>query len=88
VVLHNAPKNRQLEALQQVRIMIAFDRNFRPMPELQSELISREPLWIALNQRNPLAQKASIRYLKGINTYANNIGLQQAPTPRIFSTQR
>lgn len=60
VVLHNAPKDRQLEALQQGRIMIAFDRYFRQMPELQSELISQEPLWIALNQRNPLAQKASI----------------------------
>ena len=60
VVLHNAPKDRQLEALQQGRIMIALDRYFRPMPELQSELITQEPLWIALNQRNPLAQKSSI----------------------------
>jgi DNA-binding transcriptional LysR family regulator len=60
VVLHNAPKNRQLEALQQGRIMIAFDRYFREHPELQSELIYREPLWMALNQRNPLAQKANI----------------------------
>lgn len=60
VVLHNAPKNRQIEALQQGRVMIAFDRYFRPVPELQSELICQEPLWIALNQRNPLAQKASI----------------------------
>ncbi|HSN80729.1 MAG TPA: LysR substrate-binding domain-containing protein, partial [Rhodoferax sp.] len=50
----------QLEALQQGRIMIALDRYFRPMPELQSELITQEPLWIALNQRNPLAQKSSI----------------------------
>ncbi|MCM2297441.1 LysR family transcriptional regulator [Rhodoferax sp.] len=60
VVLHNAAKDRQLEALQQGRIMIAFDRYFRPVPELQSELISQESLWIALNQRNPLAQKSSI----------------------------
>lgn len=60
VVLHNAPKNRQLEALQQGRIMIAFDRYFRQAPELQSELISQEPLWIAVNQRNPLAQRACI----------------------------
>lgn len=60
VVLHNAPKDRQLEALQQGRIMIAFDRYFRQVPELQSELISQELLWMALNQRNPLAQKASI----------------------------
>ena len=60
VVLHNAPKNRQLEALQQGRITIAFDRYFRPLPELQSELVSREPLWFAVNRRNPLAQKTSI----------------------------
>lgn len=60
VELHNASKNRQIEALQQGRIMIAFDRYFRETPELQSELISKEPLWIAVNQRNPLAQKTSI----------------------------
>lgn len=60
VVLHNAPKDRQLEALQQGRITIAFDRYFRQMPELKSELVSQEPLWMAVNQRNPLAQKASI----------------------------
>ena len=60
VLLHNAPKDRQIEALQQGRIMIAFDRYFRPVPELQSELVCQEPLWVAVNQRNPLAQKASI----------------------------
>ena len=60
VVLHQAPKERQLEALQQGRITIAFDRYFRQMPDLQSELVSQEPLWMAVNQSNPLAQKACI----------------------------
>ena len=40
--------------------MIAFDRYFPNSPDLQCELISREPLWMALNQRNPLAQKSCI----------------------------
>ena len=60
MVLHNAPKIRQMEALQQGRIMIAFDRYFPDSPDLQCELVSREPLWMALNQRNPLAQKPCI----------------------------
>ena len=60
VVLHNAPKGRQIEALQQGRITIAFDRYFSPMPELQSELVCREALWFAVNRRSPLAQKTSI----------------------------
>lgn len=60
VVLHNAPKTRQLEALRQGRIMLAFDRYFPEVPELQSELVSEEPLWVALNQGNPLAFKSSI----------------------------
>jgi DNA-binding transcriptional LysR family regulator len=59
-VLHNAPKSRQIEALQQGRIMIAFDRYFRSMPELQSAVVCQEALWFAVNRRNPLAQKTSI----------------------------
>jgi len=60
VVLHNASKARQIEALHQGRILIAFDRYLPESPELRTELVCREPLWVALNQRNPLSQKASI----------------------------
>ena len=60
VVLHSAPKARQMEALHQGRILIAFDRYLPDSPELRSELVSREPLWVALNQRNPLTRQASI----------------------------
>jgi DNA-binding transcriptional LysR family regulator len=60
VVLHNAPKGRQIEALHQGRILIAFDRYLPDSPELRSELVSREPLWVALNRRNPLAGKSGI----------------------------
>lgn len=60
VVLHNAPKARQMEALHQGRILIAFDRYFPDSPELRTELVSRETLWVALNRRNPLTDQASV----------------------------
>ncbi len=60
VVLHFAPKGSQIEALHQGRILITFDRYLPETPELKSELISSESLWVALNQNNPLATSADI----------------------------
>jgi DNA-binding transcriptional LysR family regulator len=60
VVLHNAPKGRQIEALHQGRILIAIDRYLPEYPELRSELVTREPLWVALNQRNRLIHQPGI----------------------------
>jgi DNA-binding transcriptional LysR family regulator len=60
VVLHNAPKGRQIEALHQGRILIAFDRYLPDSPELRAELVSREPLWVALNLRNRLVHQPSV----------------------------
>jgi LysR family transcriptional regulator, benzoate and cis,cis-muconate-responsive activator of ben and cat genes len=60
VVLHSAPKGRQIEALHQGRIMIAFDRYLPDAPELQYELVSKEPLWVALNQSSRLIALSSI----------------------------
>ena len=60
VVLHNAPKERQIGALHQGRILVAFDRYLPEFPDLRSELICREPLWVALNQSSPLAERTHI----------------------------
>ena len=59
-VLNIAPKGRQIEALHQGRILIAFDRNLPEAPELQVELVSNESILLALNHLNPLASKAAI----------------------------
>lgn len=61
VVLHNTPKERQIGALHQGRILVAFDRYLPEFPNITSELVYREPLWVALNQSNPLAQQPEIR---------------------------
>lgn len=60
IVLHSGPKGRQIEALHQGRILIAFDRYLPESPELMTELVCREPILVALNTRNPLAQRASL----------------------------
>ncbi|MDR3413854.1 MAG: LysR family transcriptional regulator [Formivibrio sp.] len=60
VVLHSASRGRQIEALHQGRILIAFDRYLPESTELKVELVSREPILVALNQRNPLASKVAI----------------------------
>ncbi len=56
VVLYSAPRSRQLEALRQGRIMVAFDRYLPESPEWTVELVSKEPILVALNSRNPLAE--------------------------------
>jgi len=61
VVLHSAPKARQMEALHQGRILIAFDRYLPDSPDLCTELVCSEPLWVALNQSNPLTRQESVR---------------------------
>ena len=60
VVLHSAPKGRQIEALHQGRILMAFDRYLPDSQELQVEQVCKEPILVALNRRNPLANRSRI----------------------------
>ena len=60
VVLHTLPKGRQIEALHQERILIAFERYLPASPGLRIEMVCREPLSVAVNLRNPLAQQESV----------------------------
>ncbi len=60
VVLHNLSKGRQIEALHQERILIAFERYLPASPGLQIETVCSEPLSVAVNLRNPLARLDSV----------------------------
>lgn len=60
VVLHNTPKERQINALHQGRILAAFDRYLPEFPNIRSEVVCREPIWVALHQTNPLAERERI----------------------------
>ena len=60
VALHVASRGSQIESLHRGRILIAFDRYLPDTPELHSELVCRETLWVALNRNNPLARKSEV----------------------------
>ncbi len=83
--LHNAHRLLQVEALRQGRVLMAFDRYVPDEEDLDAELVTRESLLVALNQRNPLAAKRviSIEALKnepmlmpaGLNSRTANVAL-------------
>jgi DNA-binding transcriptional LysR family regulator len=60
VVLHTLNKGRQIEALHRRQIMVAFERYIPESKGLRIETIYSEPLCVALNARNPLADLTSI----------------------------
>lgn len=60
-ILHHAPKNAQIDALLRGRTMVAFDRYLPAVPQLATELVCEEAIYVALNIRHPLAGEASIR---------------------------
>ncbi|MCB9647304.1 MAG: LysR family transcriptional regulator [Deltaproteobacteria bacterium] len=61
LVLHNMTKAQQLEALEQDRIDLAFNRLMRPVPGLVSEVLLREPLFIAAPSDHPIAKRPEAR---------------------------
>ena len=60
VILHNAHHIQQIEALKQHRIVAAFDRYLPEDEDIDCRLVTREELFIALHESNPLAQEESI----------------------------
>lgn len=62
VVLHTMSKIEQIEALRQRRISVGFNRMLDPLPDIHSELIMREPLYLAVNDTHPLSRESSVSF--------------------------
>jgi len=60
LALQNIPKSKQIEALHQGRLLIAFDRNLPESDEICVELVDREPILVAINTRHPLSNQSSV----------------------------
>lgn len=67
VVLHTMTKDEQIEALRQKRLNVAFNRIIKPHPELSSEIILREPIYLALNENHALAGQESVSFMELAN---------------------
>ena len=64
VVLHTMSKAEQIEALRQKRITVGFNRIISPLPDLETELIIKEPLFLAVNETHPLSQQSSVSFME------------------------
>lgn len=62
VVLHSMNKNEQIEALRQRRIDAGFNRMLAPLPDLAAELVTVEPLLLAVSEDHPLAREAVVPF--------------------------
>ncbi|WP_221797117.1 LysR substrate-binding domain-containing protein [Oceanobacter mangrovi] len=62
VVLHTMDKSKQIDALRQRRINIGFNRVLAPLPDIVSEVIATEQLFIAVSEHSPLAQFDSLPF--------------------------
>lgn len=60
VELHTLNKGRQIEALHRGQILLAFERYLPESKGLIIERVYSEPLCVAINARNPLAQRKRI----------------------------
>lgn len=60
LVLHSMNKGQQIEALRQRRLTIGFNRLLEPLPDIASEQIASERLFLAVNRSHALAKRKEI----------------------------
>lgn len=62
VVLHQMTKNEQIAALRERRLDVGFNRLLAPLPDIQSELVIRERLLMAINASHPLSKEPELPF--------------------------
>lgn len=60
LVLHHAQTPAQLPALRQGRVMLVFERLLPEEPDIEIELVAREPLLLAMPESHPLARRSAV----------------------------
>jgi LysR family transcriptional regulator, benzoate and cis,cis-muconate-responsive activator of ben and cat genes len=60
IVLHSMNKGEQVDALRERRINVGFNRLLPKTPDITSELIAMEKLYLAVNRSHPLSRQAEI----------------------------
>jgi LysR family transcriptional regulator, benzoate and cis,cis-muconate-responsive activator of ben and cat genes len=62
VVLHSLNKAEQVQALRQRRINVGFNRLLAPEPDIESEVIMMEDLYLAIHQAHAYATDGDIHW--------------------------
>ena len=61
LALHSMGRAEQIEALRQRRISLGFNRLLQTEPDLESQLVEQEPLYLAASARSPLFKRKQIK---------------------------
>ena len=61
LALHSMGRGEQIEALRQRRISIGFNRLLQTEPDLQSQLVEQEALYLAASSRSPLFKRKRLK---------------------------
>lgn len=61
IALHSMGRDEQVEALRQRRISVGFNRLLQAEPDLASQLVEQEPLYVAAPTRSPLFKRRRVR---------------------------
>jgi LysR family transcriptional regulator, benzoate and cis,cis-muconate-responsive activator of ben and cat genes len=62
IVLHSGQTPQQVVALKQGRVLAAFERLLPEDPAIAVHLVAREPLFVSLNEKHPLARRETINF--------------------------
>ena len=60
VSLHSMNKDEQFDALRNRTLNLAFNRMIEPQPDILVEQLCREPLFLAVNSSDPLAERREV----------------------------
>lgn len=60
LVLHSMNRGEQIEALRQRRIDLGFNRFMRDTPDIVSEVVLHEPLYVATNHHSPFSRMRTV----------------------------
>ncbi len=62
IVLHSMNKGEQVAALRQHRLNVGFNRLLQDAPDIESEVILMEPLYLAVNRNHPLSRERAVAW--------------------------
>jgi LysR family transcriptional regulator, benzoate and cis,cis-muconate-responsive activator of ben and cat genes len=60
IVMHSMNKGEQVAALRQRRLNVGFNRLLQDEPDIESEVILMEPLYLAVNRNHPLSREREV----------------------------
>jgi DNA-binding transcriptional LysR family regulator len=62
IVMHSMNKGEQVAALRQHRLNVGFNRLLQDAPDIESELILMEDLYLAVNRNHPLSRERQVAW--------------------------